>query len=121
MAANVDKEACVIGAKLTIRGQVTGQQDLVLAGRIEGRVVLGQRLTIEEGGSLKAEVEVAEAAIKGVAEGDIIATRAVTMHARSRTTGTVRAPRVAIEAGAYFSGTIDMDVELPPDVLVGGA
>jgi len=115
-----DKEPCTIGNKITIRGQVSGNQELVIEGRIEGRVSLQNRLTVEEAGSVEAEIEVVDAAVRGEVRGDLVASRSAVLHDSARVVGNIRAPRIVIEEGARFSGAIEMEVELPQGVR-GGA
>ena len=111
-----DREPCLIGSKIVIRGQVSGSQDLVVEGRIEGRVALENRLTVEESGTVEADLEVVDAAFKGQVRGDVVASRSAVLHPTARVVGNIRSPRVVIEDGARFSGSIDMEVELPPGV-----
>jgi cytoskeletal protein CcmA (bactofilin family) len=111
-----DKEPCLIGSKITIRGQVSGNQDLVVEGRIEGRVSLENRLTVEESGSIEADLEVVDATFKGEVRGDITASRSAVLHPTARVIGNIRAPKLVIEEGARFSGSVDMEVELPAGV-----
>src|SRR5688572_16004166 len=111
-----EKEPCLIGSKITIRGQISGNQDLVIEGRVEGKVSLENRLTVEESGSVEADLEVVDAALKGEVRGDINASRSAVLHAGARVVGNIRAPRVVVEEGARFSGAIEMDVELPAGV-----
>lgn len=115
-----DKEPCFIGSKITIRGQISGKQDLVIEGRVEGRVALENRLTVEESGSVEADLEVVDVAVKGEVRGDLVASRSAVLHDSARVVGNIRAPRLVIEDGARFSGAIEMDVELPEGVRTGG-
>lgn len=116
MADKANQESCLIGNKITVRGQVSGKQDLVVEGRVEGKVALSSRLFIEEDGAVEADVEATEATIKGELKGEVTASKVATVHAGARVAGTLRAPKVVIEDGAHFSGNIEMDVELPPGV-----
>jgi cytoskeletal protein CcmA (bactofilin family) len=110
-----DKEPCLIGPKMTIRGQISGNQDLLVEGRIEGQVNIQNRIVVEAAGSLEADLQVVDADVKGTVRGDIVASRSAVLHPSARVVGNIRSPRVVIESGAKFSGTIEMDVELPPD------
>jgi cytoskeletal protein CcmA (bactofilin family) len=116
-----DKEPCLIGSKITIRGQVSGNQELIVEGRIEGRVSLENRMTVEESGTIEADLEVVDASFKGEVRGDITASRSAILHPTARVLGNIRAPRLVIEEGARFSGTVDMEVELPAGVSAPGA
>jgi cytoskeletal protein CcmA (bactofilin family) len=109
-----DKDPCLIGSQITIKGSVSGNQDLVVAGRIEGKVSLQNRLTVEEAGTVEADIEVVDADVLGEVRGDVVASRSAVLHPTAKVIGNIRAGRVVIEDGARFEGTIEMDVELPP-------
>ena len=111
-----EKGPCIIGNKITIRGNLTGSEDLVIEGRIEGTVALKNHLTIEESGTVEADIDVAEATINGEMRGDVVAGRSATISAGAKVTGNVRAPRITIEDGARFKGSIEMDVPLPEGI-----
>jgi cytoskeletal protein CcmA (bactofilin family) len=116
-----EKAPCFIGSKVTVKGSISGNQDLVVQGRVEGRVGLDNRLTVEEEGTVAADVEVTEATVKGELRGDVIATKGAILHPTARVVGSIRAPRLVIEEGAHFSGNIEMDVELPAGIKAAKA
>jgi len=39
-------EPCLIASKSAVRGQISGKQDLIVEGRVEGRIGLESHLTI---------------------------------------------------------------------------
>ena len=74
-----DKEPCFIGSKVTVKGSISGNQDLVVHGRVEGRVGIENRITVEEEGSVAADVDVTEVTVKGELRGDVVASKAATL------------------------------------------
>jgi cytoskeletal protein CcmA (bactofilin family) len=112
------EDTCLIGSKTTVRGQVSGKQDLVVEGRVEGHIDLESQLTVEEGASIEADVLAQVATLRGEVRGPVTATRALLVEASARVAGKLKAPSIAIEDGARFSGEIEMDVELPAGVTV---
>ena len=104
---------CIIGQHITIRGNLTGNEDLVVEGRVEGTIALGNHLTIEKTGVVEADVESEDLTVMGELKGDMAAHSSVSINADAKVAGNIRAPRVIIEDGARFRGNIDMDVELP--------
>ncbi len=109
-------EQTVIGKGIVIRGSLTGGEDLVIEGRVEGQVNLKNHLTIESTGNVQADIRVDQLTIRGEAAGNIDAGTRVAINSAARVSGDIKAPRVVIEDGAVFNGTIEMDVKLPDDL-----
>jgi cytoskeletal protein CcmA (bactofilin family) len=113
------EDPCFIGSKTTVRGQVSGKQDLVVEGRIEGHISLESHLTVEESASIEADVEANVATLRGEVRGPVVAARSAVLEPTARMAGKLKAPSITIEDGARFSGEIEMDVELPAGVVPG--
>jgi cytoskeletal protein CcmA (bactofilin family) len=113
------EDPCFIGSKTTVRGQVSGKQDLVVEGRIEGNITLDSQLTVEESATVEAEVEATVATVRGEVRGPIVAARSLVIEATAKVAGKLKAPSIVIEDGAHFSGEIEMDVELPAGLVPG--
>jgi cytoskeletal protein CcmA (bactofilin family) len=97
-----------------VSGNVEGDEDLVVEGRVEGSISISRLLIVESTGFVQAEVNVHSVAISGVVVGNITAEASVQINEEGRVMGDIRAPRVALADGASFSGNIDMgefDVE----------
>ncbi len=117
MPATTPRSAtCVIGPEIAVRGTLSGEEDLIVEGRIEGRVSLNGHLVVASGGELEADLEVDSIEVHGQVRGDISAARAITIEKGAHVTGNVRAPRVIIHDGAHFDGAVEMDVQLPDDL-----
>lgn len=103
-------EAGTIGAGTSVSGQVTGRGSLLVYGRVEGSVSLEADLTVESGGQVAADVSVQRLVVRGTLSGSVIASEAVVVEAGATLIGDVRTPRISIQDGARFKGSIDMDV-----------
>lgn len=102
--------SAVIGPKITIKGELTGEEDLMIQGRVEGTVDLkGNHLTVGKQGVIKANVMAKTITIQGTVEGDIIGEERVSITASSNVQGNVIAARVTLEDGAKFRGSIEME------------
>jgi cytoskeletal protein CcmA (bactofilin family) len=109
-----------IGNGARVRGRIHGEGDLVIEGTVEGDVAVRGELTIAEGGSVSSEaVEAQTVTIAGALEGDVSATGPVRLAAGSRVRGNLRGSTVSIDDGARFSGRLDCEFDLPPEL--GGA
>jgi cytoskeletal protein CcmA (bactofilin family) len=99
---------CVIGAKTTIKGEITGDEDLVIEGNVEGQIRITRDLRVAPGGVLKATVEAQSLTVSGEVVGDCQAQGRVEIQATGRLTGNIRAPKIVIAEGAMFRGNSDM-------------
>ena len=109
-------EQTTIGKGIVIRGSLTGGGNLVVEGRVEGQIALKNHLLIETTGKVQADIRAEELTINGEASGNIDASSTVSINASARVNGDVRSPRVVIEDGAVFNGSIEMEVKLPDDI-----
>jgi cytoskeletal protein CcmA (bactofilin family) len=99
---------CVIGPKTTIKGEITGDEDLVIEGNVEGQIRITRDLRVAPGGVLKATVEAQSLVVSGEIVGDCQAQGRVEIQATGRLTGNIRAPKIVIAEGAMFRGNSDM-------------
>ncbi len=108
--------ACIIGTGIQVRGNLSGSGDLLVEGRVEGHVALQDHMTVEDSGTVVADVETRELTIQGKMSGNVDASERVKIAGSAVVTGDIRAPRVIIEDGARFRGSIEMDVPLPDEL-----
>ncbi|MBW2732034.1 MAG: polymer-forming cytoskeletal protein [Deltaproteobacteria bacterium] len=102
----------IIGALTQISGNLQGDEDLRVYGRVDGNVSLTKTLTVEPSGVLVADIQVSRAVISGTVVGNITASDLVHITEEGRVVGDLRAPRIMLVDGASFRGNIDMgDVE----------
>ncbi len=104
----------IIGDTILVQGNLQGDEDLTVQGRIEGTVNLSKTLIIEQNGIVKADVEISNAVISGVMVGNLTASDSVEITETGRMLGDIRSPRIMIVEGALFKGNVDMgDLEMP--------
>jgi cytoskeletal protein CcmA (bactofilin family) len=85
----------------------------VVEGRVEGHVALQDHITVEEIGTVVADVETEQLTVNGKMSGSIDASERVSISSTATVIGDIRAPRIVVEDGARFRGNIEMDVPLP--------
>ena len=107
---------CVIGKGIQIKGNLSGAEDLIIEGRVEGNISLKNHLAIESTGQIVAEMSTRSLSVQGEVSGNIEAEEMVEIKADAKVVADIRAPRVIIEDGARFKGRIEMDVQLPNDI-----
>ena len=106
-----DKET-VIGVETRISGEIRGAEDLVVKGRVDGKIQLSHALTIDKGAIVQADVDVKNLDVSGTLVGNIVASESVRLHASARVVGDLASPRVMMESGAAYRGRVDMgDIE----------
>jgi cytoskeletal protein CcmA (bactofilin family) len=98
----------LIGESFLVHGNLHGDEDLTVRGRVEGTLTLTRTLVIEPTGVVKAEVQVKTCVISGLVVGNVTATESVEITKEGRMVGDISAPRVIIVDGASFRGRIDM-------------
>ncbi len=103
-------DRAIIGPSITIKGDVTGEEDLLIQGRVEGKVDLAQHhVTVGANGRVRANVLGRSVTVEGEVEGDLHAEEQISIRKSGKVHGNLSAPRVTIEDGAMFKGSIDMD------------
>ena len=101
----------VIGPTIEIKGELNADENLLVQGKIEGTINHKSKiLVIGSDGGIKANINGSRVVIEGSVEGDIRASDATVIKANARMQGDIFSPRVGIEEGAKFKGSIDMDV-----------
>jgi cytoskeletal protein CcmA (bactofilin family) len=97
----------IIGESILVNGNLHGDEDLTVRGRIEGTLTLTKTLVVEATGVVKAEVQVKNCIVSGTIVGNVTATESIEITKEGRMIGDISAPRVTIVDGAGFRGRID--------------
>lgn len=99
---------CVIGAKTVVKGELAGEDDVVVEGTVEGEVRIARDLRVAQGGTVRAKVSAQSVILAGELVGDCQASQKVEITPTGRLTGDIKAPRIVIAEGAVFKGNSDM-------------
>ena len=108
--------ACIISNGIQVRGNLSGSGDLIVQGRMEGKIALQAHITVEQGGTVVANLETKELTVHGQVSGNTEASERISISDTAIYVGDLRAPRIVLEDGARFRGTIEMEVPLPKDI-----
>ena len=99
-----------IGPSIQIKGELQGDENLTIDGRVEGKVDLrDHNLTIGPNGKIKADLFAKTIVIAGDVSGNAHAAERVEIASSGRLTGNIIAPRITIADGAHFKGSVDME------------
>jgi len=102
-------EMANIGKSISIKGDVVGDEDTILEGRVEGRVSLRNfHLTIGPNGDIQGEVSAKQVTVVGKIAGNVIASERIEVRETGRIQGDLIAPRLTVAEGAIINGAITM-------------
>ena len=99
-----------IGGSLSIQGDLYGEEDLFIEGRIEGKITVKKgSVTIGEKGRVHADIKATNIQVAGEVEGDLTGREQVVILETGRVVGNIKAKSVTLQNGAVFKGSIDME------------
>jgi cytoskeletal protein CcmA (bactofilin family) len=104
-------EKTVLGPTLEIEGEIEGDEDLVIQGKIQGKIVSKKDLTVDNSGKVEATITTKNLAVSGMLVGNVVASERVEVRKEGKMIGDIKAPRVIIADGAKFKGNIEMGVD----------
>lgn len=102
--------ATVIGQGITIEGEVSATEEVVVAGVVRGKLSVQGHVTVETDGVVEADIGAQSVSIGGAVTGNVTAVERVDLLGGGRLIGDVKASRLTIADGASFKGNVDMDV-----------
>ncbi len=98
-----------IGKSIQIKGDLTGNEDLVIEGNVDGRIDLpNNQLTVGAEGKVAAELHAKTVIVIGHVTGNIQAAERVEVQATGIVDGDVKAPRLIVAEGAVLNGSVTM-------------
>ena len=104
-----------IGQSIQIKGDLTGNEDLTIEGKVDGKISLkDHNLTIGANARITADIHAKTVVVVGEVVGNITADDKVEVTATGSMKGDITAPHVVLEDGARFKGSIDMDPKSAP-------
>lgn len=94
-----------IGPSVFIKGEVSAQEPLTVSGRVDGTIAApGHVVTIEAGAHVTADVAAGAIIVAGTVNGSLVAEERIALRAGAEVEGDMRAPRIAVEDGAFVCG-----------------
>ena len=103
------KSVSVFGASLTFRGELSADEEIIIQGTVEGTIAHHKKnITVGKQGRVFALIHANSVTIEGRVDGDIHGDEFVVMTDGSEVNGNIYCPRIRMEDGAKFNGTIQM-------------
>jgi cytoskeletal protein CcmA (bactofilin family) len=107
-------KAAVIGPGIVIDGDISGSENLVIEGKVKGRIHLSaHEVTVGQSGEVNADISAKIIRVAGKIKGDLSGKEKVIISSTGNVHGNIVAPRMLLEDGAVFKGSIDMDPREP--------
>lgn len=100
----------VIGEGLSIEGELTSDEEVVVRGNLRGKLTTRDAVSVGAGSVVQADISGQSVSIAGQVTGDVTAPERVDIQAGGRLVGDVKAARFTIADGASFKGAVDMEV-----------
>jgi cytoskeletal protein CcmA (bactofilin family) len=98
-----------IGKSVTIRGELSGKEDLYMDGDIEGTIALPEnRLTVGPNARILADIHVRDITVSGMINGNVHATGRVELRQSAVVKGDIFASRISIEESATIKGRVEL-------------
>jgi cytoskeletal protein CcmA (bactofilin family) len=104
ISAFMDKDTEIVG-------DIKFKENFRIDGIFKGKVISGGGLIIGETGEVEADIDVVSIAINGRVKGSIKAKEKIEIFSKGRVIGSVAAPKLVIEDGAFFQGSCQMEMK----------
>ena len=98
------RAGAVLSSGVSIKGDVTFRDELVIDGEVEGTIKSGGVLIIGQHARVSAEIIAGSVTIQGTVNGNVLASERCTVGADATVRGDIEAPRLALADSATFLG-----------------
>ena len=107
---HMEPPVAVIGSSLHLTGELTGAEDVLIEGTVEGKIELKDHtVTIGLNGCVRAELHAKTVIIFGEATGNVFAGEKVELRGTGKLRGDLHTPRLVVADGAMLKGTVVME------------
>ena len=104
----VGNQSSLIGNTLLIKGEVFSEDEILIEGKIQGKINVKNRVVIGVNGNVEADIDAREVVIKGRVTGNVKGNQRVEIVAAGVLHGNINSPRVVIADSGVFEGSIEM-------------
>ncbi len=103
------KEQSVIGSSSSIKVELSVEEDLMIQGRVEGKIDLKKNtVTVGRNGHIKGDIYGKVISVEGEVQGNLFGEEKIVVRESGVVRGNMRTLRFSLEDGAQFKGSIDM-------------
>jgi len=98
----------VIGAGSKFVGEISGKENIVIHGEIDGNCDLQGTVVVEEGAKWVGIIKASNVIIAGMVQGEIVATEKLELASSAVIEGNLTGPVIAVAEGAVIKGNMHM-------------
>src|SRR5713101_4129455 len=99
-----------LGSSLHVKGDISGTEDLLIEGSVEGLIQLDERkLTVGATAKLTADINARDVVVYGYVKGNVRAKGRIEIRKDGVVIGNLTTAQIMIEDGADFKGSIEID------------
>ena len=108
--ATAEHETAWLGSSLQVKGEITGTEDLLIDGAVEGQIHLAERkLTVGTTARVMADIDARDVVVYGTVKGNVRAKGRIEIKKEGSIIGNLMTAQIMIEDGADFKGSIEID------------
>ncbi len=101
----------VIGSRVRLVGDVSGDEDVLINGRVEGKIRVDRKVVVSSGAEVEGDVQAKSVVIGGRVHGQVLASERAELLPSGRVQGNVHAPRIVMAEGAQIQGRVVMPTD----------
>src|SRR5882672_9315841 len=108
--ASADRDTGWLGSSLRVKGDISGTEDLLIDGAVEGMIQLeGRKLTVGTAAKVTADINARDVVVYGYVKGNVRAKGRIEIKKDGSVVGNLTTAQIMIEDGADFKGSIEID------------
>jgi cytoskeletal protein CcmA (bactofilin family) len=96
---------------MRVVGDVTGDEDVVVNGRVEGKIRVDRKVVVSAGAEVEGDIQAKSVVVGGRVHGQVTASERAELLASGRVQGNVHAPRIVMAEGAQIQGRVVMPTD----------
>lgn len=99
----------VIGVGSRFVGEISGEENIVIHGQVEGDCDLAGTVVVEEGAQWTGTIKASNVIIAGLVTGNVMATEKLELASTAQIDGNLTGPVIAVAEGAVIKGNMVMN------------
>jgi cytoskeletal protein CcmA (bactofilin family) len=111
LTTSTSTSSTVIGSKVKLVGDLSGDEDILINGRVEGKIRVDRKVVVAAGAEVEGDVQAKSVIVGGRVHGQVLASERAELLASGRVQGNVHAPRIVMAEGAQIQGRVVMPTD----------